>query len=101
MESVEKVEKDIERYVRREIEKMGGRVLKWVSPGNRGVPDRIVLMPGGRIWFIEFKDDDGSMTHLQVWWRKTLRGLGFNAFKIRGRGAAETFVEMVKRGGEV
>lgn len=94
------MEKDIECYVKHEIEKLGGRCLKWVCPGNAGVPDRIVLMPGGRIWFIEFKDDGGKMSHLQVWWRKTLRKLGFNAFKIRGRGAAETFIEMVKRGGE-
>ena len=97
MEKVEKVEKDIEGYVKKEIEKNGGRVLKWVCPGYDGVPDRIVLMPGGRIWFVEFKTDAGRPTPLQIWWQKELKRLGFNAFIVRGLSAAKTFVEMVRR----
>jgi hypothetical protein len=98
---VGKVEKDIEQFFENKIKQMGGRCLKWVCPGHRGVPDRIVLMPGGRIWFIEFKTDTGRPTSLQKHWQRVLSGLGFNAFIIRGRGAAEAFIEMVKRGGEV
>lgn len=90
------MEKDIERYVRKEIEKMDGRVMKWVCPGNDGVPDRIVLMPGGRVWFVEFKTERGETSPLQVWWNNELKNLGFRAYILRGRGAAEAFVEMVR-----
>ena len=65
------MEKDIERYLKNEIEKLGGVSLKWVCPGNDGVPDRIVIMPGGEIWFVELKADRGKIGALQLyWWAK-------------------------------
>lgn len=42
-------ESKIEQYLRREVERRGGRCLKFVSPGRRGVPDRIVQWPE-RLW---------------------------------------------------
>lgn len=47
-------EKKVEDHLRREIEKIGGRCLKFVAPGNRFVPDRICLF-AERIFFIECK----------------------------------------------
>lgn len=44
-----------ERKLKKRIEEKGGLCLKWVSPGYTGVPDRIVLLPGGRIFFVEVK----------------------------------------------
>lgn len=43
------LEKDIERKLRFMVERQGGQCLKWVCPGWSGVPDRIILLPGGRI----------------------------------------------------
>lgn len=48
-------EKVVEKYLREEIEKLGGTCEKFVSPGKRGVPDRIITMPGGVIEFVELK----------------------------------------------
>ena len=48
-------EKPIEKYLREEIEAIGGRCLKFTSPGNRFVPDRICLFMGGLLFFIECK----------------------------------------------
>ena len=45
----------LERKLKKRIEEKGGLCLKWVSPGYTGVPDRIVLLPGGRILFVEVK----------------------------------------------
>lgn len=42
-------EKETEKYLRDEIKKMGGAAYKFVSPGNAGVPDRLVCLPGGKI----------------------------------------------------
>ena len=48
-------ETEIENYLKEQVRKMGGLALKFVSPGCTGVPDRIVILPGGRIGFLEVK----------------------------------------------
>lgn len=48
-------EADVEEYLRRRVQGCGGKCWKWVSPGRNGVPDRIVLMPGGVVAFVELK----------------------------------------------
>ena len=90
------MEKDIETYVREKVERMGGKVLKWVCPGNKGVPDRIVLVPGGLICFAEFKDAGEKPRPLQKWWRKELRKLGFRAVIIEGMAEARLFVDILE-----
>ena len=56
----------------------GGWAPKWVSPGHDGVPDRIVLMPGGRIVFVELKAPGERPTPLQAKVHEKLTALGFN-----------------------
>ncbi|MDI5754298.1 VRR-NUC domain-containing protein, partial [Salmonella enterica subsp. enterica serovar Montevideo] len=43
----------IEKHLVAEVKKAGGVAYKFISPGHRSVPDRIVLLPGGRIVFVE------------------------------------------------
>jgi len=49
------LEKSIENVLRKAVEDEGGVCLKWVCPGHRGVPDRMILFPGGIIAFVELK----------------------------------------------
>lgn len=49
------LESDLERKIVDFVESLGGRAWKWVSPGRRGVPDRIIFLPGGIIIFAEIK----------------------------------------------
>ena len=73
-----KLEKDIEARLRKTVEAAGGLCLKWVCPGWVGVPDRIVLLPGGRIIFVETKQPKGGkLSAMQKWWAKKLTVLGF------------------------
>ena len=58
-------EKDIENYLRTQVKKLGGIAYKFISPGNVGVPDRIIIMPNGKIYFVELKTDKGKLTELQ------------------------------------
>jgi len=58
-------EADIEKYARERIAAAGGWMLKWTSPGQRGVPDDIVFWPGGQVDFIEFKAPTGRLAPLQ------------------------------------
>lgn len=79
-----KLEKDIENALRDLVRKRRGLCLKWVSPGNSGVPDRIVLMPGGRVYFVELKrPKGGEIGALQFWWRQKLIDLGMSHHFIR------------------
>ena len=58
-------ESDIEKILVREVKKLGGRAYKWVSPGNDGVPDRIVIFPDKIPIFVELKTDTGKLSALQ------------------------------------
>ena len=48
-------EKDVEAYLRDQVKGKGGKAYKFVSPGNDGVPDRMICMPGERVFFVELK----------------------------------------------
>ena len=50
-----KLEKEIEKKLIAMVKRHGGLCLKWVCPGWSGVPDRIILLPGARVYFIETK----------------------------------------------
>lgn len=59
------LEKDIERYFCKTVERIGGQAFKFTSPMNRGVADRVACMPDGTTWFIELKRPSGQLTELQ------------------------------------
>lgn len=71
------LESSIEKRLKKEVEKIGGRAPKFESPGNNGMPDRIVILPGGRIYFIETKRPTaGKPEKLQRLQHRRLRELG-------------------------
>lgn len=74
-------EKTVEAALRKAVEDEGGLCLKWVCPGHTGVPDRMILFPGGVIAFVELKRPGAKVKAggLQEWWREKLAGLGFPA----------------------
>lgn len=69
-------ESEIEKILVNEVKKLGGRAYKWVSPGNDGVPDRIVIFPEERPVFVELKTDTGKLSALQSVQIKRLKDLG-------------------------
>lgn len=93
---MEKLEKDIEKKLRDAVKKRRGFCLKWVCPGWSGVPDRLVLLPGGRIIFVETKrPKDGRVARLQEWWHRQLRGLGFQVYVVFTEGELATLLLVV------
>ena len=54
------MEKTIEAYLRQQVKESGGLALKLVCPGWSGVPDRLILLPGARVFFAETKDTGKS-----------------------------------------
>lgn len=77
------LEKELERKLIKLIKAHGGYCLKWVCPGFAGVPDRIILLPGGRIIFAELKKPKGGrLSELQKYWAKKIIDLGFHHWVI-------------------
>lgn len=59
-------ESTVEAYLRDEVKKIGGKAYKFVSPGNPGVPDRLVVIPGHPDFFVETKAQGKKSTKLQL-----------------------------------
>lgn len=78
------LEKEIEKILVTEVRKLGGRAYKWVSPGNDGVPDRIVVFPGKPPVFVELKSESGKLSTLQKVQLRRLLELGQAVFVIKG-----------------
>lgn len=85
-------ERTLERKLETSISQIGGMCLKLVSPGNAGVPDRIVLLPGGVAIFVEVKADTGELSRLQRWRIAKMRALGCEVRVLQGMGAVEEFI---------
>lgn len=87
------LESRVEGKLVREVKRNGGLALKWVCPGVAGVPDRIVLFPGGRIVFVELKRPGGKPRPLQVRFLNWLRKMGFNVDILDTLEGVDIFIE--------
>jgi len=75
-------EKTIEAKLVKAVKSMGGLAPKFVSPGFDGVPDRLVLLPDGKIAFVELKAEGKTLRPLQVRRKRQLEALGFLVYCI-------------------
>lgn len=91
-------EKQIELRLVRMTSQMGGMALKFVSPGCDGVPDRLVLLPGGKVGFVEVKAPRKKPRPLQVRRISQIRGLGFPVFVVDGMEQIEEVLQKIKGG---
>lgn len=97
----------VEQALNREAELLGGRALKWVSPGNAGIPDRIVVLPmercpccgtQARIGAIELKAPGKAPRKLQERQAEGLRALGMPVGWTDLPAGARTWVQGLARG---
>lgn len=70
------LEKKIEEKFKDAVKQAGGKAYKFTSPGNDGVPDRLAVLPGGRIGFVELKQKGKKLTPLQAKRIQELQALG-------------------------
>jgi hypothetical protein len=85
----------LEQKFRQAVESIGGEAPKWVSPGNRGVPDRVVILPRGRTVYVELKSPGKPLSPLQRKWKKKLEQLGHRHYKIDSVEDIEEFIREV------
>lgn len=86
-------ESTIESYLRDRVKATGGRAYKFVSPGNIGVPDRLIVFPGGTVYFRELKAPGKKPTPLQMKQMDKLRALGFDVGVIDSKAKVDKFIQ--------
>lgn len=88
-------ESRIEKYLKMKVSQIGGKAFKFVSPGVSGVPDRIVLLPEGRIVFTELKAPGEKPRPIQLHRIKQIRALGFRVEILDSKDAVDKFIRSV------
>jgi hypothetical protein len=85
-------ERDLEKYLIRRVKALGGLCFKFVSPGNAGVPDRLIILPQNGIHFLELKSVSEKPTPLQIYRLMVLRELGCHAEWVDTKEAIDDFL---------
>lgn len=91
-------ESSIEARLVREVKKRGGLCYKFTSPGSPGVPDRIIILPGGVTVYVELKTEIGRLAKIQKWQIEELRKRGALVRVLKGMDQVLAFLEEVDRG---
>lgn len=86
-------EASIEEYLRGQVEVRKGVCIKLSPVGLRGVPDRLIVLPGPRVIFVELKRPTGGViSGLQHWWRARLVALGCEHHFIKTRAEVDALL---------
>jgi len=89
------VEKLLERRLCRWVKKTGGLAIKFFCPTFTGLPDRILLLPGGKIEFVELKSTGKKQSPRQVFVADMLKRLGFNVTVIDSDELLNVYIERI------
>lgn len=73
-------EKDIEKYLIKQIKMRGGKCIKLSSQHEEGLPDRMVLLPGGGVFFVELKRKNGKLSPMQEVQHRFFKKLGMRVY---------------------
>lgn len=89
-------EKDIEKYLTKKIKENGGLSLKWVSPGHKGVPDRIIIIKG-ETYLVEVKSPNGKLTPIQNFMQAKIGLCGVKVYVLYSKKEVDIFVKEVNK----
>ncbi|KFN93637.1 VRR-NUC domain protein [Tetragenococcus muriaticus PMC-11-5] len=90
------IENDIENYLIRKTEMLGGLCLKFVSPGRRGVPDRIILIDG-KTFFVELKRPGGFLRKDQLKMKEKFEKQGINVYVVDTKQKADVLLNITQQ----
>ena len=89
------MEANIEKRLMKSVKAMGGRPIKLNPHWNIGIPDRMIILPKSRIYFIELKDRS-KVSKAQKIWISWLINCGFDARIIRGKDELKIFLKEIE-----
>lgn len=90
------LEKDVESYLKRKVKAQGGLSYKFVSPGQRGVPDQLILYQG-QVMFAEIKKSDGALRPTQKVQIRKMQQHGASVFVIWSRADVDEMIKIMRR----
>lgn len=90
-------ENKVEKKLCDGIKSIGGKAYKFVSPGNNGVPDRIICLPNGTVIFAELKSPKGVLSKQQELRIKELRRMGQTVVILHSIPEVETFLSAIRK----
>lgn len=93
-------ESSVEALLHREVRKAGGNTFK-LAPTIKGIPDRLVLLPGGQVHLVELKAEGGRLSPAQRLWHDRAAALGTTVHVITGSSQARRWVEDHTKGTEL
>lgn len=94
------LEKKVEEKLMKDVKAYGGICPKLVSPGMDGMPDRMALLPGGRIGFVEVKAPGKKPRKLQLLRHRILERLGFKVFILDGTEQIPRIIDEITGGND-
>jgi len=89
------LESQIERYFCSKVKRLGGLAVKLSPAGTAGMPDRLVLLPGGRVVFVELKAPGKKMRLLQRRRADRFQKMGFEVVCLDSRQVVDRFLDVV------
>ena len=89
-------ESQIEARLVEGVRLLGGVAFKFTSPGNAGVPDRLIILPGGHVLFAELKTKEGRPSKIQRFQIDRLRRLGVCVGLVAGQEGVDDFLALCR-----
>lgn len=84
----------VEKYLTEKVRVLGGLTVK-MAPTRSGMPDRLVIMPGGRMYLVELKATNGRLSPLQEHFIEVVSILGLTVYVLFSRNAVEEWLRVI------
>lgn len=94
-EFIEMQEANVEKYLIRYVKDKGGLCLKFISASMRGLPDRVVILPQGKIFFVELKAKGKKPRPEQTRVHKLFSSLGVKVYTADSKESVRSVVDEV------
>jgi hypothetical protein len=89
-------EKNSEKFLIESVKNLGGWAIKLSAAFISGLPDRLVLLPGGRLYFVEMKSESKKPSAIQKIIHKKLTGLGFPVTVLDTKEKIKNFINTIE-----
>lgn len=87
----------LERHLRKQVRLQGGMTIK-LAPTEKGVPDRLIIAPGGSIYLVELKTESGRLSPAQKLWHNRAEAVGATVHIVYGRDELDALLEEILPG---